>query len=42
MLQSFLEEGTKYSKEELWRQKCRAETEGKDIQRIPHLGIHPI
>jgi hypothetical protein len=22
--------------------KCRAETEGKDIQRLPHLGIHPI
>jgi hypothetical protein len=22
--------------------KCRAETEGKAIQRIPHLGIHPI
>jgi hypothetical protein len=22
--------------------KCRAETEGKTIQRLPHLGIHPI
>jgi hypothetical protein len=22
--------------------KCRAETEGKSIQRLPHLGIHPI
>ena len=22
--------------------KCGAETEGKDIQRFPHLGIHPI
>jgi hypothetical protein len=21
---------------------CRAETEGKAIQRLPHLGIHPI
>jgi hypothetical protein len=21
--------------------KCGAETEGKDIQRLPHLGIHP-
>jgi hypothetical protein len=21
--------------------KCRAETEGKAIQRLPHLGIHP-
>ena len=22
--------------------KCRAEIEGKAIQRLPHLGIHPI
>jgi hypothetical protein len=22
--------------------KCEAETEGKDIQRVPHVGIHPI
>ena len=22
--------------------KCGAETEGKDIQRLPHLEIHPI
>jgi hypothetical protein len=22
--------------------KCGAETEGKDIQRLPHLRIHPI
>ena len=22
--------------------KCAAETEGKAIQRLPHLGIHPI
>jgi hypothetical protein len=22
--------------------KCGAETEGKNIQRLPHLGIHPI
>lgn len=22
--------------------KCRAETEGKAIQRLPHLGINPI
>ena len=22
--------------------KCGAETEGKTIQRLPHLGIHPI
>jgi hypothetical protein len=21
--------------------KCRAETEGKTIQRLPYLGIHP-
>jgi hypothetical protein len=23
------------------KKKCRAETEGKAIQRLPHLGIHP-
>ena len=22
--------------------ECRAETEGKAIQKLPHLGIHPI
>ena len=22
--------------------KCEAETEGKTIQRLPHMGIHPI
>ena len=22
--------------------KCEAETEGKDIHRLPHIGIHPI
>jgi hypothetical protein len=22
--------------------KCGAETEGKAVQRLPHLGIHPI
>jgi hypothetical protein len=22
--------------------KCGAETEGRDIQRLPHLGIHPV
>jgi hypothetical protein len=22
--------------------KCGAETEGEDIQRLPHMGIHPI
>jgi hypothetical protein len=22
--------------------KCKAETEGKAIQRLPHLGFHPI
>jgi hypothetical protein len=25
-----------------YRDKCGAETEGKAIQRLPHLGIHPI
>jgi hypothetical protein len=29
---------TKYSQEQI----CRAETEGKAIQRLSHLGIHPI
>jgi hypothetical protein len=27
--------------EQIWRQ-CGAETEGKTIQRLPHLGVHPI
>ena len=22
--------------------KCGAETEGKDTQRLPHMGIHPV
>jgi hypothetical protein len=31
----------KYSWEEIQRQSVE-ETEGKTIQRLPHLGIHPI
>jgi hypothetical protein len=41
LLLSFLEGGTNYSQEEIGRQKCGAETEGKSIYRLPHLGIHP-
>ena len=36
---SFLEGGTKYLQEEI---QCEAESEGKTIQRLPHLEIHPI
>jgi hypothetical protein len=32
----------KYSQEEICRQKYRAETEGKVVQRQSHLKIHPI
>jgi uncharacterized protein YqfB (UPF0267 family) len=28
--------------EEVTETKCRAETEEMTIQRLPHLGIHPI
>jgi hypothetical protein len=42
VLQSFLERGTKYSQEGIIETKCGAETEGKAIQRLLHLGIHPI
>jgi hypothetical protein len=38
-LQPILEGGTKHPWTEL---KFRAEMEGKTIQRLPHLGIHPI
>jgi hypothetical protein len=37
----FLKGRTKYSREQIRRQ-CEAETGGKGIQRLPHLGIHPI
>jgi hypothetical protein len=35
----FLEWGRKYPWKEI---KCGAETEGKPIQRLSHLGVHPI
>jgi hypothetical protein len=41
ILRSILEGGTKYQWEEIQRQS-RTETEGKAIQRLFHLGIHPI
>jgi len=28
--------------EGLTETKCRAETDGKAIQKLPHMGIHPI
>jgi len=40
MLQSFLEGGTKIFIG--GETKCEAETEGKAIQSLPHLGIQPI
>ena len=33
--------GNKIPMEGLTETKCGAETEGKTIQRLPHLGIHP-
>jgi len=40
--QSFLEGETKILKRGDIETKCGAETEGKAIQRLPHLGIQPI
>jgi hypothetical protein len=37
-----LRKGNKISIGEDTEAKCGAETEGKTIQRWPHLGIHPI
>jgi hypothetical protein len=34
--------GNKISMEEVTEIKFGAETEGRIIQRLPHLGIHPI
>jgi hypothetical protein len=42
ILHSFLEWGTKIPMEGVTETKLRAETEGKTIQRLCHLGIHPI
>ena len=37
-----LRRGSKIPIEGVIETKCRAETEGMTIQRLPHLGIHPI
>jgi hypothetical protein len=37
-----LRSGDKVPMEEVTETKCRAETEGLTIQRLPHLAIHPI
>ena len=37
-----LKRGNKIPMEGDTEKKCGAETEGKAIQRLPHLGIHPI
>jgi hypothetical protein len=37
-----LRKGNKIPIEGVTETKCGAETEGKAIQRLPHLGIHPI
>jgi hypothetical protein len=37
-----LRSGNKIPMEEVTETKCGAETEGMTIQRLPHLGIHPI
>jgi hypothetical protein len=37
-----LRKGNKIPMERVTETKFRAETEGKTIQRLPHLGIHPI
>jgi len=42
MLQSFLEGRTKIFIGENTETKFGAETEGKDIQSLPHPGIQPI
>jgi hypothetical protein len=34
--------GNKIPTEGVTEKKCRAETEGMTIQRLPHLRIHPI
>ena len=37
-----LRRGNKIHMEGVTETKCGAETEGMTIQRLPHLGIHPI
>ena len=39
---SVLRRGNKILEGENTESKCGAETEGKAIQRLPYLGIHPI
>jgi hypothetical protein len=39
---SILRRGNKIPMAGVTETKCGAETEGKAIQRLPHLGIHPI
>jgi hypothetical protein len=39
---SLLRMGNKIPMERVPEAKIRAETEGMAIQRLPHLGIHPI
>ena len=41
-MSSFLRRGNKIPMEGVSETKFRAETEGITIQRMPHLGIHPI
>ena len=37
-----LRRGNKILMEGVTETKCGAETEGTTIQRLPHLGIHPV
>jgi hypothetical protein len=37
-----LRRGNKIPMEEVAETKCKGETEGKVMQRLPHLVIHPI
>ena len=37
-----LRKGIKIPMERVTETKCRAETDGKAIQKLPHMGIHPI
>jgi hypothetical protein len=39
---NLLRRGNKIPMERVTETKCGAETEGMTIQRLPHLGIHPI
>jgi hypothetical protein len=41
-LRILLRRGNKIPMDEVTETKSRAETEGTTIQRLPHLGIHPI